>query len=156
MSDDDESFTYHWIVPSLAQGSYPDPPNRAPKTAFENFDVLILAAEEHQAPRYKPPPGKLIYRVPLDDDPYQQLPREVAEVVMHVANAAGSHLVSGKKTLSTCHMGLNRSGLVTGLILMQYFRMTPAAAIRLIRQKRDRDALCNPMFEQFLHNVRVG
>lgn len=153
---DEEAFTYHWIVPSLAQGSYPDPPNQAPASAFKDFDVLILAAEEHQAPRYTAPKGKLVYRVPLDDDIYQPVPRDVAEVVMHVANAAGSHLVSGKTTISTCHQGLNRSGLITALILMQYFRMTPAAAIKLVRQKRDRDALCNPMFEQFLHNVRVG
>lgn len=149
---DDEPFNFHWVVPGLAQGSYPNPP----ETAFHDFDVLVLCAEEHQAPRLKLPKGKLVFRVPLDDDPYRQLPAEVAQIVMHTANAVGSHLVSGKKTLVTCHMGLNRSGMVTALVLMQYFRMSAKDAIRLIRQKRDRDALMNPMFEQFLSNVRVG
>ena len=155
MSDDD-AFTYHWLVPGLAQGSYPDPPNRAPVTAFNEFDVLVLCAEEHQAQRYAAPKGKLIYRVPLDDDPYRPLPHEVAQFVMQAANAVGSHVLSGKRALVTCHMGLNRSGMITALILMQYYRMPAKDAIKLIRQKRDRDAICNPMFEQFLHNVRVG
>jgi len=33
---------------------------------------------------------------------------------------------------------------------MDCYGMKAPDAIKLIRQKRDKDALCNPMFEQFL------
>jgi protein-tyrosine phosphatase len=145
----DPKFNYNWIVPGLAQGSFPDPP----KLAWDNFDVLVLCAEEHQ-PRIAPPPNKFVFKLPLDDDPYNQLPIEAQQVILQTAHAVGTYLVAGCRVLSTCHQGLNRSGLITALLLMRCYQMPAPQAIQLIRAKRDRDALCNPMFEQFL--LRVG
>lgn len=48
-----------------------------------------------------------------------------------------------------CQAGLNRSGLVTALLLIKEGR-APEDAIDLIRNKRDRDALCNAEFAEWL------
>ena len=71
-------------------------------------------------------------------------------MVKQTASAVGSYLVNGHRVLTTCHQGLNRSGMTTALILMQYYGMGAHDAAKLIRSRRDPDALCNPMFVQFL------
>ena len=48
-----------------------------------------------------------------------------------------------------CQAGLNRSGLVTALALVQQ-GMKAIDAIRLIREKRSPMALCNPYFTKWL------
>lgn len=141
---------FHWIVPNLAQGSYPDPP----KSAFEHFDVVVFAAEELQ-PRFKAPQGCYLFKVPLDDDPYRPLPVEVQKILHEAAQRISAFLLQGHKVLITCAAGRNRSGVITALVLMYCFKMSPPDAIRLIRRKRTgHDALANPMFEQFLLNAR--
>ena len=66
------------------------------------------------------------------------------------AVAFGLHRWSaGDRILVRCQAGLNRSGLVTGLILM-CVGFTPEAAIAAIRSNRADVALCNPDFEEWL------
>lgn len=141
---------YHWIIPGLAQGSYPDPP----KSAFQTFDVVVFCAEELQ-PRIQPPPGKHMFKLPLDDDIYRPIPPEVSAILHQAAHSIATYLASGNKVLITCAQGVNRSGLMSALTLMYALRMSPRDAIKLIRSKRktndpDLYALCNPMFEQYL------
>ena len=70
-------WNYDWVVPGkLIQGGFPNPPIEA----FSVIDTLVLCAEEKQ-PRLKPPPGKAVIRIPLDDDPYRPLPKEFAESI---------------------------------------------------------------------------
>ena len=57
----------------------------------------------------------------------------------------------GDRVLVRCQAGLNRSGLVTALILIKEGH-TPQSAIDLIRVKRDRDALCNADFAEWLND----
>ena len=83
-----------------------------------------------------------------------QLPTDVGKIIVDVAGAVGSYLVNGHRVLTTCHQGLNRSGITTALILMKYYGMSAKEAADLIRNRRDRDALCNPMFVQFLERTR--
>lgn len=52
-------------------------------------------------------------------------------------------------TLVHCQAGLNRSGLITALALIQR-GMVPAAAIALLREKRGPMVLCNTAFERWL------
>jgi len=142
---------YHWIVPGIAQGSYPDPPQEA----FRVFDVLVFCAEELQ-PRLQPPAGKLVFKLPLDDDIYRPIPPEVGQLLHQAAQSLASYHISGKKLLITCAQGVNRSGLMTGLTMMYSLRMPARDTIQLIRAKRtvqdsDLYALCNPMFEQYLY-----
>lgn len=56
---------------------------------------------------------------------------------------------SGDRVLIRCQAGLNRSGLVTALVLVKE-GYRPDEAIELIRAKRGEDALCNYHFEQWL------
>ena len=56
---------------------------------------------------------------------------------------------AGDRVLIRCQAGLNRSGLVTALVLIKEGH-DPKAAIDLLRTKRDRDALCNEDFAEWL------
>ena len=56
---------------------------------------------------------------------------------------------SGDRVLIRCQAGLNRSGLVTALVLIKE-GYSPDEAIDLIRAQRGEDALCNFHFEQWL------
>ena len=56
---------------------------------------------------------------------------------------------AGDRVLIRCQAGLNRSGLVTALVLIKEGQ-TPQEAINLLRTKRDRDALCNQDFAEWL------
>ncbi|MGD9725431.1 MAG: hypothetical protein AB7L09_03510 [Nitrospira sp.] len=62
-------------------------------------------------------------------------------------------LRSGKGCLSSCAMGLNRSGLVTGMTLIKAAGISPAEAIGRIRRLRSSAALSNPGFVQILHQM---
>jgi hypothetical protein len=59
---------------------------------------------------------------------------------------------AGKKVLVRCQAGINRSGLVTALVLIRD-GYAPVDAIRLIRDKRCEAALSNSLFEEYLLNV---
>ena len=65
--------------------------------------------------------------------------------IKDIANWAHDRWKLGKRVLVRCQAGLNRSGLVTALVLMKA-GMTAEAAVELIREKRSPDALCNDAF----------
>ena len=53
-------------------------------------------------------------------------------------------------TLVHCQVGLNRSALVAGLVLVRHYGMAPVDAIAMLRKERGPAVLCNPAFEQWL------
>lgn len=65
-----------------------------------------------------------------------------------IADAAIGWMERGK-LLIHCQAGLNRSGLVTALVLRR-LGYTSAAAIALLRERRCSVVLCNETFERFL------
>jgi predicted protein tyrosine phosphatase len=65
---------------------------------------------------------------------------------------AHSDWKAGKKVLIRCQAGINRSGLVTALVLIREGH-SPADAVRLIRDNRCEAALSNSRFEEYLLNV---
>lgn len=69
--------------------------------------------------------------------------------VIDAARWAHHRWQTGKKTLIRCQAGLNRSGLVTALVLM-LDGLSPEEAITLLREKRHEYALCNDDFVDFL------
>jgi len=145
-----------WIIPGLAQGSYPEPL----KDAFRVADVLVLCAKELQARNVNAPPGKMIIRIPMDDDIYRPVNRQNAMRFHQTAELVANHVRAGRRVLVTCAAGMNRSGVVTALALMRVVRMPPRNAIALIRQRRPRQGdaypLMNPLFQQFIENARVA
>lgn len=72
-----------------------------------------------------------------------------AAVALQLAAAAHAHWISGGRVLVRCQAGVNRSGLVTALVLM-LAGYEAQDAISLIRERRSRLALCNEDFERWL------
>lgn len=72
---------------------------------------------------------------------------------------AVSAVMSGRKTLVRCAAGLNRSGLVVALALLQLppFRgaCCPNHAVALIQNKRSEHALHNPYFLEYIREAGV-
>lgn len=141
---------FHWVVPNIAQGSYPRPIEEA----FSHADTIVFCAEELQPKGVRAPPGKRIVKLGFDDDIYRPIPPEVGRIFHAHAQHLAREATSGRKLLITCAMGLNRSGLITGLTLLYAYRMRPPEAIQLIRARRSKDALMNPIFENWLLNQR--
>jgi hypothetical protein len=69
--------------------------------------------------------------------------------VVEAARWAHQRWVSGQQVLIRCQAGLNRSGLLTALVLM-LAGMDAAEAIRLIRSRRSEVALFNDDFVDWL------
>jgi hypothetical protein len=69
--------------------------------------------------------------------------------VVEAARWAYQRWVSGQRVLIRCQAGLNRSGLLTALVLM-LAGMDAAEAIRLIRSRRSEVALFNDDFVDWL------
>lgn len=71
------------------------------------------------------------------------------EDLFDLVQLAHSDWMRGKRVLVRCQAGWNRSGLIMALVLIRE-GYTPAEAIRLIRENRSPNALCNPDFVNFL------
>lgn len=69
--------------------------------------------------------------------------------VLELARHAHRRWTAGARVLVRCQAGVNRSGLVTALVLMLEGR-TADEAIALIRARRAPAALCNEHFERWL------
>ena len=127
---------YSYLMPGslLAQGSVPPPGARVP------FDVIVLAAVEHQD---VPLPGYEVIRVPLDDSGPPPSPADRA-LIRETAKRIARRVRAGKCVLVTCHQGRNRSGVLTGLALVE-LGLPRERAVRRIQQYRD--GLTNPYFQ---------
>ena len=75
---------------------------------------------------------------------------DVARVV-RAAHFAYQRWVDGDDVLIRCQAGMNRSGLVTALVLVMA-GLTPGQAVTLIRQRRSPGALFNEHFVEWLIN----
>lgn len=115
------------------------------------FDVVVLCADEIQKPEWgQGLPRFLIVRAPLDDcDPIRQGDQVVA---IRAAEIVIDQLRAGKKVLVTCHQGRNRSGWVTAMALVGYYKMPVDKAVKLIQSKRFW-ALSNRAFVRFLLSI---
>jgi hypothetical protein len=69
--------------------------------------------------------------------------------IEQAVSAIHSDWKAGKRVLIRCQAGWNRSGLITGLVLMRE-GYSAESAIDLIRKRRSLNALCNSTFEQYL------
>ena len=74
--------------------------------------------------------------------------------VQELASWLHSEWKSGKKCLSRCQAGLNRSGAVIAVVLM-IEGYSADEAIALIREKRDPNALFNPDFVRYLQQLSI-
>lgn len=89
-------------------------------------------------------PGTRRLRVAMSDHAAMPDLDELDALAGYVLDA-----VAQGPTLVHCQAGLNRSGLVAAYALV-LDGMAPATAIRLLRERRSPQVLCNPVFEAWL------
>jgi len=127
------------VAHSLYQGPKPPP-------GQYNVDMIVLMAEEYQ-PSSENFPGSYVIHAPIDDNPMGITPREKA-IIDETATIVARALRRKKSVLVTCNMGLNRSGVVSGLALKRaYPTVSGERAVELVQQARGMWALSNPHFE---------
>lgn len=114
------------------------------------FDCLVLSAIE-----YQPEPGCFngveVYRLPLNDDGSPMTVEEMKEAIK-AARKVMSWLFEGKTVLVTCHMGLNRSGLIAALAMFYGFGASVEDAVISVKEARGPRALSNRYFISFLNS----
>lgn len=133
------------VTPKLWQGARP-PQGYALRDL--GVDVLVLAAHEHQ-PESERFPGVEVIHCPLHDQLDQSL-EDMARIIL-VGHEVQKRLARGKTVLSTCHMGLNRSGVLSALGLCG-LGMPPNVAIATVRKARGPMALSNKTFETIVRS----
>lgn len=118
------------------------------KALAEEFDCLVLCAQEYQIPECFP--HLETYAVPLHDDGQPMRQHEYKASVLAAAKVI-KWLDEGKKVLVTCWQGRNRSGLVCALALCKgSYSMKPEVALQKIRRARGPQAMSNEDFVNFL------
>lgn len=137
------------ILQHLHQGS-------APQAGFPlPFDLVVLCAQERQ---YSPsvyghrPFGARarVLRVPLTDGGQPLSPQNAARAYA-AGTAVAAALVRDERVLVTCALGLNRSGIVNALAMLQLGADAPSAVAIIKRQRPG--ALHNPHFVQLVYAV---
>jgi hypothetical protein len=81
-----------------------------------------------------------------------ELDDESKPEIRQLAHWLHSEWRMGKKVAAKCQAGWNRSGLIAALVLLQE-GYSASEAIKLIRDKRSPNALCNPHFVRFINEV---
>lgn len=128
------------IAPHLYQGSRPAIGASVRRCGF---DVLVLTAKEWQPPD-SAYPGVSVLRVPLVD---QNLPltEQAWLAALGMSRRVALELADGKRVLTTCHAGLNRSGLVNVITLHRLTGISGKKLVRYLRATRP-GALSNTHF----------
>lgn len=129
------------IYKGLWQGSEP-PTGR--KLADAGFGAVVLCAVEYQLGSDEFP-GVRVIHCPFDDAKNILVQSPTMKMVSLAARHAANLLRVGENVLVTCHMGINRSGLVTGLVLHRLTGWDGGRIVQLIRHKRE-GALRNEAF----------
>jgi hypothetical protein len=138
----------HEIVPGLWMGGTHDEdvvskPSKLPvMSARKEFDAVVTLDS------YARPFGWFVkeFRFGFADGP---LPEDHAQEIERIADWAFIEWKAGCKTLIRCQAGLNRSGLVTALVLLRDGKKLDEV-LTLIRAKRGEYALSNNEFMEYL------
>lgn len=141
---------YSEILPGLWQGgTHPHeeydvgvPSNDARPIGVDEFDVVGTFYQYAQPVKWH----VMEHRYPFFDGDMKDIN---LGYLMQIALHMYTEWKAGKRVLSRCQAGWNRSGLVTALVLMMD-GYSAEAAIDLIRRRRSEDALCNDTFERFI------
>jgi protein-tyrosine phosphatase len=134
------------IVPGFFIGSKPAPGRH------DDLDVIVLCAMEYQPPAQLFP-GTEVIHVPLDDAPGRAMSKDEITAAVEAGERVARRLRAGRRILSSCQMGLNRSSLVAAIALHVVYGMSADEIIQRIRRARGTWALSNPNFEKLLRAV---
>jgi predicted protein tyrosine phosphatase len=128
---------FNKVTDKLYQGRVPDPASN-----YDGFTMLVLCAKESQPelPLFK----GMILRPAFDDTSHPTA--DDLDRASKAATEVAAELMRGGRVLVTCHMGLNRSGLVTGIALTLTTTMSATEIMRHICAARGPHALSNSAF----------
>jgi protein-tyrosine phosphatase len=127
------------IVPHLWQGGYLSPGQIDVPLALHVACAAEIVPSRNSA--------REVVHLPLHDQTdvnWVDLP-DWRDAVTSAAELVALTVQRKRDTLATCHLGLNRSGLVVALALCK-LGFAPDAAIAMIRWARGHIALSNPRF----------
>jgi len=145
------------ILPGLLQGGLPRVALDEERLDNECLvDALVLCAREYQ-PRADSFPGVEVYRCAYRDsvDPEVVPPSDYMKAI-RMGEVVADLVSSGKRTLVSCHMGWNRSGLVTSVaMLLLRPNWSPQKVLHTLRQRRA-GAMGNPYFCSILDAYAVS
>ena len=91
-----------------------------------------------------------VLRCPIPD---AELDQAQVRLVLQTAVAVAKAIVTGKRVLVTCRLGLNRSALVIALALHQLTTMSGTEIVEHIRRQRSLSALSNQHFVAIIQGV---
>jgi protein-tyrosine phosphatase len=117
--------------------------------------VLVFCAMEIQP--YMPPhiaQGLHVLYVPLNDSMAQPMTDDEWRAAQKAGHEVARLTAGGARALTTCAMGLNRSGVVNALALHYRFGVSGKDAISRVRAARGANALHNPSFVMRLAQLR--
>lgn len=142
------------ILPGLWMGGTDDDdtlvePRRLRDKAFitvADFDLVVTAYAWARPVDWEVEEIRFGY---YDSDDIRDLP---IERVIAVARKAHDAWAAGDRVLIRCQAGLNRSGIITALVLM-LAGYDATDAIDLMRAKRAPGVLCNLAFERWLKGL---
>jgi len=137
----------------IAQGIYQGPcPRSAEQVRRHGFHVLTFCAREIQPAIHDSHGLRLLY-APLNDNPDMPMTEDEWIAAQHAGREIASVTSVGGRALTTCAIGLNRSGIVNALALHYRFGVSGAQAIDQIRRTRGQNALGNPSFVDRLRRL---
>lgn len=142
-------FSFDAVTRQLWQGSMPP---RGGHVARTGAQVLVLAAKEYQ-PEARHFPGVRVIHAPLHD--HHAVTDEELRTMVRVSKTMATLLRKGATVLSTCHMGWNRSGILSTLALME-LGATPETAVLAVRSARGPDAMSNRTFCRIVAALHDG
>jgi len=111
------------------------------------FNLVVLCAHDVELPSL--PPGVVGVHLKLKDAP--MIPEDAWPAIWRTVGMVREAVLNGQRVLVACAMGLNRSGLITGLTLRSLW-MTGSEAVTLIRRARGPFALRNGYFRSVVES----
>jgi hypothetical protein len=137
------------VTHRLWQGSVPTAGRHLP------FDLVVLCAQEHQFPiavyGVRPfGPRARVLRCPLTDGGAPLSNHGVSRAFGAAVEVARAYM-NGERVVVTCQAGLNRSGLVVALALLEMGVDAPSA-VQAVRRARP-GGLGNVHFEHLIYSV---
>lgn len=131
---------YGYVTREIAQGSAPAPDVHYPPAHAigSRFHLVVLCAQEYQRDAITPGDfgtARVLY-VPLNDDGSPPTGGEVRRAV-RAAREVADEVRAGRRVLVTCRAGRNRSGLVTGLALVEAGWRAKDAVARIQRVRQN-------------------
>lgn len=134
------------IMPDMWMGGMYFGPQMTPCAPDGQFDVVVSMAGRGAMATRANNPDVIQHLFYIDDG--QLGPLEM-QYVMEAAQLVSEYWAEGDKILVRCNMGLNRSGLIVALALIDHGNEAQKVIDR-IREKRSPNALCNEWFIKYI------